>query len=154
MKYINILQTPKFGISLNHRITEISKITSKKVYSELIGHVVKAPTAIETWLNLFPFLQQIEWNSVFTLVYKITKEPYLQSFQYKILNRTLNCRYNLYKWNISSSPTCIYCTQTNTDSVLIFFVNLDFILIKLCIAKRTNNINILYIKKYQDNHHF
>ena len=74
----------KYTISLNHRITEISKITSKKVYSELIRHVVKAPTAIETWLNLFPFLEQIEWNSVFTLVYKITKEPYLQSFQYKV----------------------------------------------------------------------
>ena len=51
---------------------------------------------------------------MFTLVYKITKEPYLQSFQYKVLNRTLNCCYNLYKWKISSSPTCIYYTQTDT----------------------------------------
>ena len=105
---------PKFSTSLNHRITEIKKVTSKKAYLELIRHVVKAPTAVETWLNLFPFLEQIEWNSVFTLVYKITKEPYLQSFQYKILNRTLNCRYNLYKWKISSSPTCIYCTENDT----------------------------------------
>ena len=105
---------PKFSISLNHRITELKRITSKNVYSELIRHVVKALTAIETWLNLFPFLELIEWNSVFTLVYKITKEPYLQSFQYKVLNRTLNCCCILYKWKISSSPTCIYCTQTDT----------------------------------------
>ena len=73
---------PKFSMTLNHRITEIMKITSKKVYSELIRQVVEAPTAIETWLNLFPFLEhcQTEWNSVFTLVYKITKGVYLQSF--------------------------------------------------------------------------
>ena len=51
---------------------------------------------------------------MFTLVYKITKEPYLQSFQYKVLNRTLHCCYNLYKWKIFSSPSCIYCTQTDT----------------------------------------
>ena len=55
---------PKFSISLNHRITEIRKITSKKAYLELIRHVVKAPTAIETWMNLFPFLEKIEWNCV------------------------------------------------------------------------------------------
>ena len=51
---------------------------------------------------------------MFTLAYKITKEPYLQSFQYKVLNRTLICCYNLYKWKISSSPTCIHCTQIDT----------------------------------------
>ena len=102
---------PRFRIILNNRI---AKITSKKVYSELIRQVVKASTEIETWLNLFPFLEQIEWKSVFTLVYKVTKEPYLQSFQYKVLNRTLNCCYNLYNWQISPSPICSYCTQIDT----------------------------------------
>ena len=81
---------PKFSLILNNRITEI-RITSRKVYSALIRDMVKEPTAIETWLDLFPFLGQIECNSVFTLIYKITKELYLLSFQYKILNRTINC---------------------------------------------------------------
>ena len=57
------------------------------------------------------------------LVYKITKEPYLQSFQYKILNRTLNCHYNLYKWKIAPSPTCIYCTQTDTIEHHLYYCN-------------------------------
>ena len=51
---------------------------------------------------------------MFILIYKITKEPYLQSFQYKVLNRTIICRYNLYKWKIISSKTCNYCIQTDT----------------------------------------
>ena len=70
---------PKFSLTLNNRATEISKITSRKVYSELIRDMVKEPTATEIWLDLFPSLGQIEWSSVFTLTYKITKEPYLQS---------------------------------------------------------------------------
>ena len=105
---------PKFSLILNNRVTEITRITSRKVYSELIRDMVKEPTAIETWLDLFPFLEHIEWKSVFILIYKITKEPYLQSFQYKVLNRTINCRYNLYKWKIISSKTCNYCIQTDT----------------------------------------
>ena len=39
----------------------------------------------------------------------VTSEPYLQSFQYKITNRTLNCNYNLFKWNILDHSTWEYC---------------------------------------------
>ena len=41
------------------------------------------------------------------------KVPYLQSFQYKILNRTVNCRYNLYKWNKISSNKCLHCLNVD-----------------------------------------
>ena len=108
------MANPKFSLILNNRVTEITRITSRKVYSELIRDMVKEPTAIETWLNLFPFLEHIESKPVFTLIYKITKEPYIQSFQYKVLNRIINWRYNLYKWKIASSKTCNYCIQTDT----------------------------------------
>ena len=48
-------------------------------------------------------------------MYKIAKEPYLQSFQYKILNGTVNCRYNLYiKWNKISCDKCLYYSNTDT----------------------------------------
>ena len=40
---------------------------------------------------------------------KVTSEPYLQSFQYKITNRILNCNYNLFKWNTLDHSTCEYC---------------------------------------------
>ena len=49
---------------------------------------IKPPTAQETW------------SEIYLLPYKITKEPYFQSLQYKILNRILNCNERLYKWNI------------------------------------------------------
>ena len=45
-----------------------------KVYSKLIRDMAKEPTAIETLLDLFLFLGQIEWNisnnqrSLFTVI--------------------------------------------------------------------------------------
>ena len=57
----------------------------------------------------FPFLEQVNWAHLFTYMNKVTSEPYLQSFQYKITNRTLNCNYNLFKWNILDHSTCVYC---------------------------------------------
>ena len=105
---------PKFSLILQNRVKETTRITSRKVYSELIRDTVKEPTAIETSLEIFLFLKQIEWNSMLTLIYKITKEPYLRSFQYKVLNRTINCRYSFYTWKIISSKTCNYCIQTDT----------------------------------------
>ena len=62
--------------------------------------ISKPPTSIETWINIFPLLETENWNSIVLRTIKITKETYLQSFQYKILNRILNCKDKLFKWKI------------------------------------------------------
>ena len=43
----------------------------------------KAPTAIDKWVDLFPFMENLEWDKIFQLPYRITTETYIQSFQYK-----------------------------------------------------------------------
>ena len=75
------------------------------------------PTSLNTWVNIFPFLECIDWSKVYTFRNKITTEPYLQSFQYKILNCTLNCRYNLFNAKIVESPTCLYCNDELVDTI-------------------------------------
>ena len=42
--------------------------------------------------------------------------PYLQSFQFKILHKTVNCGYNLFKWNLVDSAVCNYCNLC-TDTI-------------------------------------
>ena len=74
------------------------------------------PTAVSTWIDLFPFLEQVNWAHLFTYVNKVTSELYLQSFQYKVTNRTLNCNYNLFKWNILDHSICEYCPLV-TDTI-------------------------------------
>ena len=102
------------NFSLNNNIVPIEKVSSKKIYCEIVKEKTKPPSALSTWLNLFPFLENFNWQKVYSLVYTISKEPYLQTFQYKVLNRSINCRYNLYKWNVLSSSKCYYCPDIDT----------------------------------------
>ena len=84
------------------------------MYTHLIKENTKPPTALNVWVELYPFLENFNWSHVFRLPYKIMKESYIQSFQYKVLNRILNCNYNLHKWGIKDSSLCIYCKKIDT----------------------------------------
>ena len=74
---------------------------------------IKLPTSIEKWVIIFPFLEKEDWSQNFKRAFKITKEPYLQSFQYKILNRILNNKDNLFKWKITQSNECNICKEVD-----------------------------------------
>ena len=102
-------EIPRATIMVRKCVKQISKLLSADIYWDLITKVTKPPTAISTWMDLFPFLEQVNWKYLFICVNKVTSEPYLQTFQYKILNRTLNCNYNLFKWNILEHCMCHYC---------------------------------------------
>ena len=69
---------------------------------------------VESWTELHPFLEHYDWKYTFILSNIVAKETYLQSFQYKVVNRILNCNYNLHKWGIKISPACIYCNYMDT----------------------------------------
>ena len=64
---------------------------------------------VNTWTDLFPLLECVLWKLIFSATHHITLETYLQTFQYKILNRLINCNFNLYKWKIKSEPYCDSC---------------------------------------------
>ena len=96
---------------INKKLIPIEKVSSKLVYTHLIKENTKPPLSLNVWVELYPFLENFNWSHVFRLPYKIMKECSIQSFQYKILNRILNCNYNLHKWCIKDSPFCIYCKK-------------------------------------------
>ena len=81
----------EFNIQITKKPKELFKLKSSEIYWELVNNKIKAPTALYTWIDLFPFLEKLEWSEIFSLAHKISKEPYLQSFQFKILHRTVNC---------------------------------------------------------------
>ena len=99
---------------MNNKAVHLKKITSKKVYWEIVKFKIKPPSAKDKWFDLFPFLDHIDWTKIYRLTYTVSKEPYLQTFQYKILNRTTNCRYNLWKWNLLPSGKCQFCVEIDT----------------------------------------
>ena len=51
---------------------------------------------------------------IYKLPYRVTKLTILQSLQYKILHKIINCNYWLYKIRIIDSPKCRYCDEDET----------------------------------------
>ena len=94
----------------------ILELQSRNISTELLSHKIKPLTVIDTWLDIYPFLHDMDWSLVFKLPYKIVREPYLQTFQYKVINRLINCNHNLHKWKIKDSPNCNDCSIA-TDTV-------------------------------------
>ena len=48
------------------------------------------------------------------------RETKLQSFQYKIIQRIINCNKKLFDMTIKNSPICTYCDQTDDIGHLFF----------------------------------
>ena len=111
------------SIKINNCLKPLSKCTNKHIYNKLLCTQIKPPTAIDKWINTFPFLETEEWSPIFKRTFYITKEPYLQSFQYKILNRILNTNENLYKWKIQNSSECKLCGEVDGVEHHLFYCN-------------------------------
>ena len=79
------------------------------------------PTAINKWIEYYPFLESFDWTVIFSLPNKICHEPRLQSFQYKILNRFFSSNYNLFLWLLKDSPQCDYCPHCDNIEHYFFY---------------------------------
>ena len=91
-----------------------------KDYYQAIVKVKKQPlTVIKKWEILYP--QQIfDWKSIFQIPYIVARETHLQSFQYKLMNRYLACKVNLYRWNKALNTFCKDCQEEETIDHLIY----------------------------------
>ena len=96
-------------ISRKGHLLSIAEVSNQQLYLELLRNEIKEPTAVNTWTDLFPLLECVSWKLIFSATHHITLETYLQTFQYKILNRLINFNFNLYKWKIKSEPYCDSC---------------------------------------------
>ena len=82
------------------------KVKSAQIYKYLITCTNQTPTSQSKWIEYYPFLEKADWQSIYTLVSKLTKHSLLVTFQFKILHRIFNCNYKLFVWGIKSSPAC------------------------------------------------
>ena len=114
LEHQNSTKSNHITLTVNKRMKPLSLIQSREIYWELMSRKVEQPSSLHVWLDLFPFLESSNWDEIFERNFLITKEPALQSFQYKVINRIINCRYNLFKWKIIDSPLCTYCSTVDT----------------------------------------
>ena len=92
-------------------------IKNQDMYWELMSTTVELPTAVNICCDLFPFLETCSWEDIFERIFSVTQESFLQSFQYKIVNRIINCKNNLFKRRIVESATCMYCSDKRVDTL-------------------------------------
>ena len=84
------------------------------MYNHVLCETFKEPTSVEYWIEMFPFMARADWPKIFLLTKSILKQPYFQNFQYKILNRILNCNQKLKIWKIKKTDECVYCKEVDT----------------------------------------
>ena len=116
-----VIETVKPAVTIFNIKKEIGTIKSKELYGHLILQKIKTPSSVETWIDTYPFLEQYNWKDIYIIPFKYVTEPYLQSFQYKVINRILNTNEKLHKWKIIASNKCHYCKSIDTLEHHLFY---------------------------------
>ena len=101
------------------RILILEKLTSKDLYQILISSLTNKVTSVtysETKFNG----NSLDWTKIFILPRLTTYNPYLRSFQYKILHNILFLDKMLYLSEITKSPLCSYCNTNDETPIHLF----------------------------------
>ena len=65
MDTLIILEKPHIKIKNKFKLLE--KVTSREINSNLIEKIKELPTYINTWIEIYPFLENIDWKEIFEL---------------------------------------------------------------------------------------
>ena len=98
--------SPNFKVVLN-----LETFQCRDYYSYLIKHVYERP---RKWARLSEDfdLGDDQISDVYLLPIRVANEPYIRSFQYKVLNSILYTNDILYKIGYVSAPNCCFCHET------------------------------------------
>jgi hypothetical protein len=101
------------------------KVDIKEVYWLLVQKKLKEPVHQKKWMDEFPLMKEVEgiWPRIYTSAHVGIREVAIQSLQYRIINRIINCQSKLYEWKITNSRNCIFCN--NNDSIQHFFIDCE-----------------------------
>jgi hypothetical protein len=117
----------ELNIKINNKTRILNTASSKDFYWHIINLNHHTPTCIQKWAETYKSLDKTynqEWKNIFNLTFKICRETKLQSFQYRILHRTIPCNKWLFNIKIRDSDTCSFC-KNESDTVQHFFLLCD-----------------------------
>ena len=67
------------------------------------------------------FFNELEWNKIFELPFRVTEEAKFQWMQFQILHRIIATNKYLYKLKLIDSPVCSFCKQEVETIEHLFF---------------------------------
>ena len=90
-------------------VQDITRMTSKSIYSTLVKRIQISPTAQSKFNSLYNISGTTDWKNIYQLPGQVTVDTRTRVFQYKIINRILYTNKTLYKMNLVPSPMCTFC---------------------------------------------
>ena len=90
-------------------VQDITRMTSKSIYSTLVKRIQISPTAQSKFNSLYNIFGITDWKNIYQLPGQVTVDTRTRVFQYKIINRILYTNKTLYKMDLVPSPMCTFC---------------------------------------------
>jgi hypothetical protein len=109
-------------ISLNKDIISIHNLSCKQFYWMYIEKYQRQPTCIATWNERYNMDNDV-WEAIFEIPFTCTRDTKLQSFQFRLNHRIIQCNKWLNKLRIKDSSKCNYCEEE--DTLIHFFLNCE-----------------------------
>ena len=110
---------------LKDEIYPVKKLSSREIYQILIKENKSIPSCVNKWQESLPYFSEMK-EIFFKRIYTLTRETKLQSFQYSIIHRIINCRKRLCNMKIINNNLCEVCNNM-TDTLSHFFVECSYV---------------------------
>ena len=82
----------------------------KDYYKEFVNIKCERPTALYRWEEMY-YCADFDWPVLFKIPHKVARETDVQSLQFKIINRYIPCKENLYLWGKESSDNVAFAMK-------------------------------------------
>lgn len=106
-----------------NKAVDLGNLSTKELYMALMMKKKCKVSARVSWIKEFEDYDGIEselkWDYWYFLPYLLTREVRLQSFQFRVLHRTIPCNEYLQRIRIRESKTCSFCNDW--DDLVHFF---------------------------------
>ena len=96
----------------------LGALNSKFFYTVYRDNMYTVPTSQKYFDQRFG--PELKWDDIYLIPRVVTKDTYIQIFQYKILHNTLFLNARLFHLNYSTTPLCTLCNTTNETPVHFF----------------------------------
>ena len=90
-------------------VQDVTRMTSKLIYSTLVKRIQIPPTAQSKFDSVYNISGITDWKNIYQLPGRVTLDTRTRAFQYKIINHILYTNKSLYKMNLVPSLMCTFC---------------------------------------------
>ena len=111
-------------IKINNKIKLLYSIKCNEFYWHIIKNLKHIPKNTLKWENTLNIVKDnsLNWEKLHYLPFKTIRETKIQSLQYRILHKTIQCNEWLQNLSIKQSNICELCNQDEIDTISHYFI--------------------------------